>query len=110
MRIAEVIGTVTLSRAHPALARARWIIAVPFSLKALRQNAAPDGEDVVIFDCLGAGNGSRVGFSEGGEAAVPFLPERKPVDAYCACILDQITIHHRPGGGSHEPNKPVRTG
>jgi ethanolamine utilization protein EutN len=110
MRIAEVIGTVTLSRAHPGLARARWIIGVPFSLKALRRNAAPDGEDVVILDCLGAGNGNRIGISEGVEAAMPFLPERKPVDAYCACILDQITIHDRSGGDSHETNKPVRTG
>jgi ethanolamine utilization protein EutN len=92
MRIAEVIGTVTLSRAHPALARARWVIGVPFSLKALREGAPPDGEDLVIFDNLGAGNGSRVGVSEGAEAAVPFLPERKPVDAFSACLIDQLVI------------------
>jgi ethanolamine utilization protein EutN len=91
MRIAEVIGTVTLSRAHPSLARARWIIGVPFSLKALRAGR-PDGEDVVMFDSLGAGNGNRVAFSEGGEAAAPFHPEKKPVDAYCACILDHLNI------------------
>lgn len=91
MRIAEVIGTVTLSRVHPSLASARWVIAVPFSLKGLRQDR-PDGEDLVIYDKLGAGHGSRIGFSEGGEAAVPFLPEKKPVDAYCACILDSVNI------------------
>jgi microcompartment protein CcmK/EutM len=91
MRIAEVIGTVTLSRAHPSLAAARWVIGVPFSLKALREGT-PDGENVVIFDSLAAGNGSRIGFSEGGEAAAPFYPEKKPVDAYCACILDRINI------------------
>jgi ethanolamine utilization protein EutN len=92
MRIAEVIGTVTLSRAHHSLAAARWVIGVPFSLKALREGGAPDGEDVVIFDSLAAGNGSRIGISEGGEAAAPFHPEKKPVDAYCACILDRINI------------------
>jgi ethanolamine utilization protein EutN len=92
MRIAEVIGTVTLSRVHPALVAARWVIGVPFSLKALQDGGPPDGEDVVIYDNLGAGNGHRIGFSEGGEAAVPFLPEKKPVDAYCACITDQITL------------------
>ena len=92
MRIAEVIGTVTLSRVHPSLTGFRWIIGVPYSLQALRAGGPPDGEDVVIFDNLGAGNGSRVGFSEGGEAAVPFLPERKAVDAYCACILDQVVV------------------
>ena len=92
MRIAEVIGTVTLSRVHPSLTGFRWVIAVPFSLQALRADGPPDGEDVVMFDGLGAGSGSRVGFSEGGEAAAPFHPERKPVDAYCACLLDQIVV------------------
>jgi ethanolamine utilization protein EutN len=65
---------------------------VPFSLKALRAGDRGDGEDVVIFDDLGAGTGSLIGFSEGGEAAVPFLPEKKPVDAYCACLLDSLTV------------------
>ncbi len=89
MRIAEVIGTVTLSRCHPTLVGATWLIGVPFSLKALQADA-PDGEDLVIYDELGAGGGARIGFSEGAEAAAPFHPKRKPVDAYCACILDQI--------------------
>ena len=92
MRIAEVIGNVTLSRVHPSLTGARWVIGVPFSLRALRAGGPPDGEDVVIFDSLGAGAGSRVAFSEGGEAAAPFHPDKKPVDAYCACIIDQLNI------------------
>jgi microcompartment protein CcmK/EutM len=91
MRIAEVIGTVTLSKAHPTLAGFRWIIGVPFSLVALKAGGDPDGEDLVIFDNLGAGVGARIGFSEGGEAAAPFHPEKRAVDAYCACILDRIS-------------------
>jgi ethanolamine utilization protein EutN len=91
MRIAEVIGTVTLSRCHPSLTGFRWIIGVPFSLQALRRDQ-PDGEDLVIFDDLGAGAGSRIGFSEGGEAAQPFQPEKKPIDAYCACLIDHLTL------------------
>jgi microcompartment protein CcmK/EutM len=92
MRIAEVIGNVTLSRVHPSMRGARWVIGVPFSLAALRDNSVPDGEDVVIYDNLGAGVGARIGFSEGGEAAAPFYPEKKPVDAYCACILDTVVV------------------
>ncbi|MSQ95489.1 MAG: carbon dioxide concentrating mechanism protein CcmL [Gemmataceae bacterium] len=92
MRIAEVIGTVTLSRCHPMLAGYRWIIGVPYSLKALKTKTAPDGEDFVILDELGAGNGHQIGVSEGGEAVMPFYPERKPLDAYCACILDAIEV------------------
>jgi len=108
MRIAEVIGTVTLSRVHPALIGQRFVIGVPFSLAALKREGKADGEDIVILDVLQAGCGGHVGCSEGVEAAMPFFPERRPVDAYCACILDQITIHDRPEGGSHETRKPVR--
>ncbi|MBI3407898.1 MAG: carbon dioxide concentrating mechanism protein CcmL [Planctomycetes bacterium] len=91
MRIAQVIGTVTLSRWHPTLGGFRWVIGVPFSLKAL-QKGKPDGEDFVILDQLGAGQGQRIGVSEGVEAAAAFLPERKPIDAYCACILDSLDV------------------
>ncbi len=76
MRIAEVIGTVTLSRCHPSVTGMRWIIGVPCSLKALKTEGVADGEDVVMVDGLGAGIGHKVGFSEGGEAAVPFLPNK----------------------------------
>jgi microcompartment protein CcmK/EutM len=95
MRIAEIIGTVTLSRWHPSLTGLRWIIGVPLSLKALQEDQAPDGEDIVIVDQLGAGFGQRIGVSEGGEAAVPFLPEKKPVDAYGACLLDSLDVTAR---------------
>jgi microcompartment protein CcmK/EutM len=94
MRIAEIIGTVTLNRAHPSLTGSRFLLAVPFSLKGLRQDVA-DGEDFVLYDNLGANAGCRVGVSEGAEAAVPFLPKKKPIDAYCACILDQVVIEER---------------
>jgi ethanolamine utilization protein EutN len=91
MRVAEVIGTVTLSRSHPSLAGFCFVIGVPYSLRALRAGQ-PDGEDLIILDRLSAGHGSQIGFTEGGEAAVPFLPERKPVDAYCACLLDRLVL------------------
>jgi microcompartment protein CcmK/EutM len=92
MRIAEVIGTVTLSRCHPTITGYRWIIGVPFSLTALKANAAPDGEDFVILDELAAGFGQKIGVSEGVEAMMPFHPNRKPIDAYNACILDTISV------------------
>lgn len=92
MRIAEVIGKVTLSRCHPSVTGYRWIIGVPCSLKALQAGGPGDGEDLVIFDSLGVGNGQKIAISEGGEAAMPFMPAKKPIDAYCSCILDQLTL------------------
>lgn len=92
MRIAEVIGTVTLSRVHPSLQGGRWVLAVSFSLGALERGAPPDGEDLVVYDELGTGLGQRIGVSEGTEATMPFRPERKPIDAYNACLLDQVLL------------------
>lgn len=92
MRVAEVIGTVTLSRFHPTMTGARFVIGVPFSLKALKAGPRGDGEDLVLYDDLGAGPGMMIGFSESGEAAAPFYPDKKPVDAYCACLLDTVQL------------------
>ncbi len=92
MRIGEVIGTVTLNRPHPTLVGARFKIVVPLSLADLTGEDAKPGEELVVYDELGAGVGSRIAFSEGREAAQPFHPEVKPIDAYCAAILDTLNI------------------
>jgi ethanolamine utilization protein EutN len=92
MRVGEVIGTVTLSRMHDSIEGFRWVIAVPLSRRALEAQVRGDGEDLVVLDELRAGAGQRIGFSEGAEAAAPFHPARKPVDAYVACLLDSVTV------------------
>jgi len=92
MRIAEVIGSVTLSRCHPSLTGASWRLVVPLDATGLRGESAGRGEPFVIFDEYGAGEGSMVAVSEGAEAAAPFHPDVKPVDGYNAAILDQIEL------------------
>lgn len=92
MRIGKVIGTVTLNRWHESMRGASYRIVVPMSLDNLRSETQPDAEEFVVYDELGAGAGSLIAISEGGEAAQPFRPDIKPVDAYCAAILDQIDL------------------
>ncbi len=92
MRIGEVIGTVTLSRSHPTLAGGRLKIVVPLSLADLLGEQKPPAEELVVYDELGAGVGHRIALSEGREAAQPFHPEVKPIDAYCAALLDRLSI------------------
>ncbi len=92
MRIGEVIGRVTMSRLHPSLRGGRYLIALPLPMAALVHDSPVRGEEVVVFDNLGAGPGSLIGISEGREAANPFGKVKTPVDAYCACLLDQISI------------------
>lgn len=95
MRIGRVRGTVTLNRRHPSVAGARFKLVVPLSLADLQApgSAAESAEELVVYDDLGAAEGHLIAFSEGREAAQPFHPDVKPVDAYCAAILDQIVIH-----------------
>ena len=92
MRIGEIIGTVTLNRWHPSLSGASYKLVVPLSLANLTGAAPITAEEFVVYDELGAGIGNRIAISEGGEAAQPFYPNMKPVDAYNAAILDQIHL------------------
>lgn len=92
MRIAEVIGRLTLSRVHPSIKGARFVITLPMPLEALTEDSPRRGEEVVAFDNLGAGPGDLIGLSEGREAANPFGKTKTPVDAYCACILDRLSL------------------
>jgi microcompartment protein CcmK/EutM len=92
MRIAEVIGRVTLSRSHPNLKAGRLVIVLPMTKEALVEGGDGRGEEVVAFDDLGASPGALVGLSESREAANPFGKTKVPVDAYCALLLDRIDV------------------
>lgn len=98
MRIGKVIGNVTLSREHPSIRAGRWKLLVPISLEELTA-AGPESrpgagavEEVVAYDCMNAGIGEWVALSEGAEAAKPFYPDDKPVDAFIAAIIDTLEL------------------
>ena len=92
MRIGEVVGQVTLCRTHPAMQGASLRLAIPMSLADLTNRSGQPVEDLVVYDELGSGEGSLIAISEGAEAAQPFRPEIKPIDAYNAGILDSIDL------------------
>jgi microcompartment protein CcmK/EutM len=93
MRIGKVIGKVTLSRCHPSLSGGSYRVVVPLTLDNLAGRSVVEQEELVVFDELGCGVGDRIAISEGGEAAQPFYPDDKPIDAYNAALLDRIEIH-----------------
>jgi ethanolamine utilization protein EutN len=91
MRIAKVIGNVTLNRAHPSFDGATLKLAIPLTLENILDDSSElRGEFEVVWDDLGAGNGNLIAMAEGPEACRPFRPEKKPVSAYNAAILDDI--------------------
>jgi microcompartment protein CcmK/EutM len=92
MRICDIIGTVTLNRGHPSLGACRFKLAVPLTLANLTGDSSERAEAIVVYDDLGAGCGSRIAISEGAEAAQPFKPADKPIDAYNAAILDILSV------------------
>ncbi|MEC9096838.1 MAG: EutN/CcmL family microcompartment protein [Planctomycetota bacterium] len=92
MRFAKVIGTVTLNQSVPEFEAATLKAVVPLNLDELRCKDTNSPEILVMWDELGAGNGDIVALSEGGEAAQPFRPALKPVDAYNAAILDELDV------------------
>jgi ethanolamine utilization protein EutN len=70
----------------------RFLIAQPMPLEALTEGSADRGEELVVYDNLGAGRGALIGVSEGREAANPFGTNKTPVDAFCACLIDRLSF------------------
>lgn len=91
MQLFKVEGTVTLSRCHPSFTGCTLKAAVPYG-DTLVGRPPKEPDLVVVWDELGANLGSIIAVSDGAEAAQPFKPVIKPVDAYNAAILDDINI------------------
>jgi ethanolamine utilization protein EutN len=92
MRIGKTIGRVTLSRCHPLLTGGSYRLAVPLSLANLSGRSNDMAEELVVYDELAAGNSTLIAITDGPEAAQPFYPEAKPIDAYNAAILDHVEV------------------
>ena len=91
MRLGSTIGTVTLVEPHPTIRGGVLRLVVPLAAADLERGDGP-AEPLVAWDDLGAGDGQLVAFSEGGEAAQPFRPLDKPIDAYVAALIDRLAI------------------
>ncbi|MEM9586103.1 MAG: EutN/CcmL family microcompartment protein [Planctomycetota bacterium] len=95
MKIARTIGTVTLSRSHPAMASAKLrCVEVVDSIDRLDEQPL-GGDTVVAWDLCGTGIGDLVGLAEGPESAQPFRPDIKPLDASIVALLDDVDVDVR---------------
>lgn len=88
----ECIGRVTLSKWDPTLKGAAWKLAVPLMHAGLNGDPLGRTEPIIIYDDMGAGNGHLVAVTESADASTPFYPDSKPIDAYCAAILDTVSV------------------
>jgi len=93
MRLGIVRGHVVLSLAEESLAGKMLAVVEPVTMENLRaRNGLGGGKALIAIDELGAADGQMVAFTEGSEAANPFWPDRVPVDAYCAMIVDSFDV------------------
>ena len=92
MKIARTIGSVTLSKAHPGMDQAKLRL-VEIVDSADRIDEQPlGGDSIVAWDLCSSGVGDLVALAEGPEAAQPFRPIVKPLDASIVALLDQIDL------------------
>ena len=90
MRIARVIGNLTMSRKMPDILPGSYLVVRTLNRHALAGTGPDNEETLVLYDHLGAREGDLVGLVEGAEATAPFYPKKVPYDCYNACILEQI--------------------
>lgn len=95
MRIGRVVGRVVLSDHIPEYKGGRWMIVSPCGKPELRdEDPRPISKDpsLIVYDNLGASEGDLIGFTEGGEATLPF-DGPMPIDAYNCCLFDNVRIY-----------------
>ena len=90
VRIAKVIGKVTLNRKLEEVRPGSYLIVRPFDRGTLCGDNEGKDETLVLYDELSAREGDLVGLVEGREATAPFWPAKVPYDCYNAAILDDV--------------------
>ena len=95
MRVAQVIGRVTLNVQDPSFKGGRWLMCNPVDMEHFNtacQTKPPLSKDssLVAYDNLGAGEGDIVGIVEGAEATAPFDYDI-PIDAITVAIFDSLS-------------------
>lgn len=98
MRIAQVIGRVTLNVQDPSFKGGRWLMCNPvdaghFNTACTTPPPLSKEFTLTVFDDLGAGEGDIVGIVEGAEATAPFDYDI-PIDAITVAIFD--SLHYQP--------------
>lgn len=95
MKVGRVIGRVVLSQSLFPKPGGSLRIVQPLGRADIenpqQDKFASKAPALVVYDELGAQEGDLIGIVEGGEAMRPFdFP--MPVDAYNACLFDQVKV------------------
>ncbi|MEL6108725.1 MAG: EutN/CcmL family microcompartment protein [Planctomycetota bacterium] len=92
MKLARTIGSVTLSKAHPAMHQAKLRCVEMLNDIDQLEHQPLGGDTIVAWDLCSTGIGDLVALAEGPESAQPFRPDVKPLDASIVALIDQIDL------------------
>lgn len=92
MRLAKVIGKVTLNLKTPEILPGNYLLVRTCNRGTLAGRNAGNDETLVLFDDLSAREGDLVGLVEGAEATCPWRPRKVPYDACNACIIERVNF------------------
>jgi microcompartment protein CcmK/EutM len=95
VRVAQVIGRVTLNVQDPSFKGGRWLMCNPleaedFNTACAKSPPLSKQSSLIAYDDLGAGQGDIVGIVEGAEATAPFDYDI-PIDAITVAIFDSLS-------------------
>ena len=95
MRVAQVIGRVTLNLQDPSFKGGRWLMVNPLDADQFNgacQQPPPLSaqHSLIAYDNIGAGDGDIVGIVEGAEATAPF-DYAIPIDAITVAIFESLS-------------------
>jgi microcompartment protein CcmK/EutM len=107
MRIAQVIGKVTLSVQDPSFTGGRWLVCSPVTENRINQACTADAmvspePSLVAWDDIGAGLGDVIGIVEGAEATAPFDRDIA-IDAINVAIFDSLSHQPLPSNTDARP-------
>lgn len=97
MKMATVIGRVTLSTAEPSYRGGRFLLCMPITREQMRSGdfkTMAKESSFVAYDNLGASVGDLIGYSDGAEATATFTTPT-PIDAFNCAIINE-TFYNPP--------------
>jgi microcompartment protein CcmK/EutM len=90
MLIGKVMGMVVSSQKVPRFQGMKLLLVQPFQAKDNKMVAA--GGSVVAADCVGAGEGEWVMFTQGSSARMTDCTKDSPTDAVIIGIVDSVEV------------------
>jgi ethanolamine utilization protein EutN len=102
MLLGRTIGTAVATLKHPSLSGCKLLVVQPL----MADGESPDGDPLVVVDCVGAGLGERVVLTSDGAWSREALHRQNTPVRWTAIGIQDPPHHMRPGNGDPAGSAP----